>query len=221
MGSSAVFAGQIQTHLTHHAAAATPRFHLRCVELMKNVSSSVVNFFFFFSPYTTELFFFLASSVSGVATSQGCSSKHSLLPFFFFFFFCFPVELWKSREKHLPDLERAFCWGWVTDTIRWIWKWYADATHRVSGVKTHLFMMHLEQNKFITGGVWRKYKSAKKTHILAVCIDMTPDTFFFRGKALLSRQNYVSHTPPCLFCQDYFLVYLCYWQTMNKNPGGR
>lgn len=68
MGSSAVFAGQIQTHFTRHAAAPAPLLHLGCVERMKNLWSGVVNFFFFpSSPHTTK---FLALSVSGVATSQ-------------------------------------------------------------------------------------------------------------------------------------------------------
>lgn len=46
MGSSAVFAGPIQTHLTHQAAAGTQLLHLGCVESMKNVLSGVILFFF-------------------------------------------------------------------------------------------------------------------------------------------------------------------------------
>ena len=77
MGSSAVFAGQIQTHFTRHAAAtaAARLFHLGCVEWMKNSLSSVVNFFFF-TPHTTKFFF----GVVRVKTRHltGCPPTHFL-----------------------------------------------------------------------------------------------------------------------------------------------
>lgn len=48
MDSSAVFAGQIPTHFTCHAAARL--FHLGCVGWMKNLLSSVVKFSFLTPP---------------------------------------------------------------------------------------------------------------------------------------------------------------------------
>lgn len=130
MGSSAVFAGQIQTHFTRHAAAAAARlFHLGCVGWMQNLLSGVVNFFFFF----------LLTPPSLWRCQCEESPPHRLVfPTFSLASFWFVSNFENCKRSISLTWKRLFCWGWVTDTIRWIWKWCVDATHRASHVKTNL-----------------------------------------------------------------------------------
>lgn len=124
MRSSVVFAGQIQTHFTRQAAAAARLFHLGCVGWMKNWLSGVVKKFFF-SPHTTKFFWCRESPPHRLFFFPPPTFSLTLL-------LLLRVELWKLQEKHPSDLENLFCWGWVTDTIRWIWKWCVNATHGAS-----------------------------------------------------------------------------------------
>lgn len=111
-------------HILHVTPQLRARlFHPGCVGSMKNWLSDAVNF------YSSHHQVFLAPPVSGVAMHlAGCFS----FPFFFPSFFWF-VSAWKNCKRSISlTWKKLFCWGWVTDTIRWIWKWCDDATQEAS-----------------------------------------------------------------------------------------
>lgn len=205
MGSSAVFAGQIQTHFTRHAAAAAHIFHLECVAWMKNLLSRAVNFS---SPTSSHHQVFLSS-----CNLTCCSPSFPFLGSSFFCFVLFCVELWILQKKHLFDLERLFRWGWVTDVIRWIWK-YVDARHRgVSSQDKFIYGIRLTKQVLPSEGVFGNFihKFTQKAAKSFWCL------FDFLLPSTEGAVNFIQdghHGKPILaitkkWHDTFFFVYVC------------
>lgn len=151
MGSSAVFGGPIQAHFTCHTAAASlpispwvcrldEKFIVRC------------HLIFFFS------FTLLVSRVT----------MH-LIGWSLLLLIC--GELSKLHKKHLSlTWKWLFCCGWVTDIIRWIWKWCVDATQKAR----QIYLWSTFNRKFIRGEIFKKVKAPFEKNQTNVKISCEP-----------------------------------------------
>lgn len=111
--------------------------------------------------------------------------------------FWFVLNLENCKRSISLTWKRLFCWGWVTDTIRWIWKWCVDATPE--GKSRQIYLWSSFNKKIIMGGGGsRKWKlhllKLQCTLVTQLAVWHAVIHFFKRSFWLKKTRQETSHT---------------------------